>query len=103
MEPPRRDDVKPQPPAGPDAAPEPYRVLFPVGVAAAIAGLVPWLAMAAPLVPGWPARWSVPWPGLAHAALLVQGFELAFACGFLLAGAWPRLRRPNRPLLMPRR
>jgi uncharacterized protein involved in response to NO len=72
----RRDDVQPAPPATARAAPDPYRVLFPLGIAAALAGLVPWILVAA--------RVPLAWPGPAHAALMVQGFELAFICGFLL-------------------
>ena len=78
----RRDEVQPFPPSvgsQPSAArtvPDPYRVLFPLGIAAALAGLVPWILVAAHL--------AVAWPGPAHAALMVQGFELAFICGFLL-------------------
>lgn len=80
----RRDDVKPQPPAGPKVSPDPYRVLFPLGVLAAVLGLLPWVAYALSLSTWWPARLVVPWPGAEHAALLTQGFELAFVCGFLL-------------------
>src|SRR5690349_7946014 len=72
----RRDEVQPAPPAAARLAPDPYRVLFPVGVAAALAGLVPWILVAL--------RLPVAYPGAAHAALMVQGFELAFVCGFLL-------------------
>ena len=72
----RRDEVQPEPPAAARQAPDPYRVLFPVGVAAALAGLVPWILVAAHV--------PIPYPGAAHAALMVQGFELAFVCGFLL-------------------
>jgi uncharacterized protein involved in response to NO len=72
----RRDEVQPAPPAPARTAPDPYRVLFPVGVAAALAGLVPWILVAA--------RLPIPYPGPMHAALMVQGFELAFVCGFLL-------------------
>ena len=72
----RRDEVQPAPPAVARLAPDPYRVLFPVGVAAALAGLVPWILVAV--------RVPLPYPGPGHAALMVQGFELAFVCGFLL-------------------
>ncbi len=65
-------------------APEPYRVLFPIGVVAALAGLLPWITFAASTQAWWPAALPVTWPGASHAALLVQGFELAFVCGFLL-------------------
>jgi uncharacterized protein involved in response to NO len=78
-----KEAVKPQAPAA-RAVPDPYRVLFPVGIAAALAGLAPWLAYAVALQPWWPASWPVAWPGPAHAGLLAQGFELAFVCGFLL-------------------
>ena len=80
----RRDDVKPQPPAPERTVPDPYRVLFPIGIVAALAGLLPWLAFAADTYGLWPRALPVPWPGPAHAALLAQGFELAFVCGFLL-------------------
>jgi len=72
----RRDEVQPAPPAAARTTPDPYRVLFPLGIAAALAGLVPWILVAA--------RVPLAWPGAAHAALMVQGFELAFVCGFLL-------------------
>ena len=80
----RKEDVKPQPPAAERTAPDPYRVLFPIGIVAALAGLLPWLLFAAAARGLWPESWPVPWPGAMHAALLVQGFELAFVCGFLL-------------------
>jgi uncharacterized protein involved in response to NO len=80
----RQDEVKPAPPADPARSLEPYRVLFPIGVAAALAGLLPWLVFAASLAPWWPTGWPIAWPGPTHAALMVQGFELAFVCGFLL-------------------
>ncbi len=79
-----KDDAKPAPPAGTARSIEPYRVLFPIGIAAALAGLLPWLAYAASLTPGWPRALGFGWPGPVHAALMVQGFELAFICGFLL-------------------
>ena len=63
---------------------DPYRVLFPIGIAAALAGLVPWIAFAASQAPWWPGTLLLGWPGPEHAALMVQGFELAFICGFLL-------------------
>jgi len=44
----RRDEVQPAPPAAERVAPDPYRVLFPVGVAAALAGLVPWIRRTRP-------------------------------------------------------
>ncbi len=80
----RKDEVKPQPPAGARTAPDPYRVLFPLGIVAAMLGLLPWVAYALSLAPWWPASLPIAWPGPEHGALLAQGFELAFVCGFLL-------------------
>jgi uncharacterized protein involved in response to NO len=54
---------------------QPYRVLFPLGAASAIAGVLPWIAIAS-------GRGG--WPGLLHASVMMQGFELAFVTGFLL-------------------
>ncbi|HEV2104831.1 MAG TPA: NnrS family protein, partial [Candidatus Eisenbacteria bacterium] len=71
---PVRAEVRPAPPAAP-VAPEPYRVLFPLGAALAIAGAAPWVANG---------LGRAAWPGPLHAALMVEGFELAFVCGFLL-------------------
>lgn len=79
-----KDAVRPQPPAAPGRAPDPYRVLFPIGIAAALAGLLPWISYAASLAPWWPAARAATWPGPGHSGLLAQGFELAFVCGFLL-------------------
>ena len=79
-----KDDVKPQPPSSVARTPDAYRVLFPVGVAAALAGLLPWVAFAASQAPWWPFPALSMWPGPEHAALMVQGFELAFIAGFLL-------------------
>jgi uncharacterized protein involved in response to NO len=84
MRPPRQAEVQPAAPAPAAGVPDPYRVLFPIGVAAALAGLVPWFVFGASLAPWWPPAWTVGWPGPTHAALMVQGFELAFVCGFLL-------------------
>jgi uncharacterized protein involved in response to NO len=58
--------------------------LFPLGILAAVLGLVPWVLYAMSLTPWWPASAVMPWPGAEHAALMAQGFELAFVCGFLL-------------------
>ena len=80
----RKDEVKPQPPAGERTSPEPYRVLFPLGILAALLGLLPWVIYALSLASWWPQSVAVTWPGPEHAALLAQGFELAFVCGFLL-------------------
>ena len=60
---------------GTDSAPDPYRVLFPLGVIYAIAGAAPWLLYA---------FGRMPWPGPLHRALMIEGFELCFVLGFLL-------------------
>jgi uncharacterized protein involved in response to NO len=78
-----RADVKPLPPSTPQG-PEPYRVLFPVGVAAALVALLPWCVQALSGAPWWPEALRPVWPGPAHAAIMMQGFELAFVAGFLL-------------------
>lgn len=80
----RRDEVNPAPPAPVGTTLEPYRVLFPIGVVAAIAGLVPWIAFAVGSAPWWPFGMMAAYPSALHSALLAQGFELAFVCGFLL-------------------
>ncbi len=67
--------VRPLPPATTPAL-EPYRVLFPLGAACAIAGALPWVAR--PFGVG-------AWPGALHSALTLEGFELAFVTGFLLS------------------
>lgn len=78
-----RDEVQPLPPTAPHS-PEPYRVLFPIGIAAAFVALLPWVAQALSGAPGWPEALRPVWPGPAHAAIMMQGFELAFVVGFLL-------------------
>ena len=80
----QKSEVKPQPPAGAKRTPDPYRVLFPIGIAAALAALLPWVLFAASQAPWWPVPMLPLWPGPEHAALMVQGFELAFIAGFLL-------------------
>src|SRR5580765_3563716 len=57
------------------STPDPYRVLFPLGVMFAIAGAVPWLLHA---------FGRAAWPGPLHAALMIEGFEFCFVLGFLL-------------------
>jgi uncharacterized protein involved in response to NO len=69
-----REQVRPLPVATTSAI-EPYRVLFPLGAALAIAGVAPWLALAAG---------ATLWPGRLHAGLMMEGFELSFVSGFLL-------------------
>src|SRR5262249_6882708 len=61
-------------PAG-RAIPDPYRLLFPIGIAAGLIGAGVW-----PLH----ALGALPWPGPLHRALMMPGFETAFVIGFLL-------------------
>lgn len=74
IEAPTLASVRPLPPESRPAL-EPYRVLFPLGALFAVIGVAPWIVDA--LTPG-------PWPGLLHAGLMIQGFELCFVAGFLL-------------------
>ena len=64
---------------------EPYAVLFPLGAAFAIMGASVWVLRL------WP---GVPYPGLLHASLMIEGFEISFVSGFLLTVA-PRMTRTN--------
>lgn len=69
------------PTEGPLWASEPFRVFFPLGIAAAVFGLILW-----PLhYIGW---WPI-YPALQHPRLLIFGFGAAFLYGFLTT-AWPR-------------
>src|SRR5262245_24174159 len=65
--------ANPAPPSGPRL--EPYRVLFPIGVACAMVGAGVWPIHALGLLP---------YPGTLHRLLMIQGFELSFIMGFLL-------------------
>jgi len=60
---------------------EPFRVLFPLGFVAGVAGVVPWLVHAV----GWAEQPA----GLVHGLLQMQAFELCIAGGFLMT-AVPR-------------
>lgn len=55
---------------------EPYRILFPLGILCALAGLGAW-------IPFWLWPHAFPYPGPGHAAAMIQGFLLAFVFGFL--------------------
>lgn len=67
----------------PAKAIDPHRLLFPLGAGFALAGAIVWPLHAAG---------GLPWPGLLHGSLMVQGFELAFVSGFLLTFL-PRVTR----------
>ncbi len=60
---------------------EPFRVFFPLGIMAAIFGLVLW--------PLFYAGWWTTYPAIQHPRLLIFGFGMAFVFGFL-GTAWPR-------------
>ncbi len=71
---------------------EPYRWLFPLGVALAWAGVLPWLryAVSAP----------APWRPLMHSTVQIQGFMTCFALGFLFT-AIPRRTGTAAPGALP--
>jgi hypothetical protein len=70
-----------QPTESPIWVSEPFRVFFPLGILAAIFGLLLW-----PMhYFGW---WPV-YPGIQHPRILISGFGAAFVFGFL-GTAWPR-------------
>jgi uncharacterized protein involved in response to NO len=54
---------------------EPFRLFFPLGLAIAVAGVVPWLAFGR--------GWIHTWPGVPHSLVMTQGFLVAMAVGFL--------------------
>jgi uncharacterized protein involved in response to NO len=66
--------------------PDPYRLLFPLGFAFALAGAALWPLHAFGLIP---------YPGPLHRALMIQGFELSFVMGFLLT-ALPGFTKAER-------
>jgi uncharacterized protein involved in response to NO len=72
-------------PASGPSGPDPYRVLFPLGVLFALAGVAPWLF----------ALRGGPWPAALHMTLMIEGFEQSFVAGFLLT-AMPGFTRGPR-------
>ena len=60
---------------------EPFRLFFPVGVAATLAGVAPWVLYFTGVQPGY--------PSYGHGMVQILGFEMAFAVGFLMT-AVPR-------------
>ena len=66
---------------GPLWATEPFRIFFPLGLVAAVFGLLLWPLHYA----GW---WEV-YPAIQHPRILILGFGAAFVFGFL-GTAWPR-------------
>ena len=75
-----------RPRRAPSAVPDPYRVLFPIGILWALVGAGLW-----PLH----ALGAIPYPSVAHRALMIQGFEHSFVLGFLLT-AMPGLTKGPR-------
>jgi uncharacterized protein involved in response to NO len=71
---PRPDDST-RPAFSSRSALDPYRVLFPIGLAYALIGAGVWPLYALGLLP---------YPGALHARLMLQGFEQCFVLGFLL-------------------
>ncbi|HSQ60535.1 MAG TPA: NnrS family protein [Acidobacteriota bacterium] len=65
---------------------EPYRTLFPIGIGIGLYGVGLWLVHAA----GW-----IPYPGAAHSALLIQGFQQSFILGFLMTAMPAFLHAPH--------
>jgi len=68
---------------------DPYRILFPIGLTQGLLGAGLWPLHALGLVP---------YPGVTHRLLMIQGFELSFVLGFLLT-AMPGFTKgePCRP------
>lgn len=62
---------------------DPYRIMFPLGLVFAVAGVAVWIIFAQETA-------TFPYPGMLHANLMIGGFMLAFAAGFLGTAA-PRL------------
>ncbi|HEX7076833.1 MAG TPA: NnrS family protein [Candidatus Eisenbacteria bacterium] len=62
-------------PGSPAEPPDPYRILFPMGVAYGIAGAALWPLHALGLIP---------YPAQLHWTLMAQGFQHCFILGFLL-------------------
>ncbi|MGE5175282.1 MAG: NnrS family protein [Hyphomicrobiales bacterium] len=60
---------------GTSAVPDPYRILFPLGVAYGLTGAALWPLHAL----GW-----IPYPATLHWTLMAQGFQHCFILGFLL-------------------
>lgn len=61
---------------------EPYRILFPLGGAISVIGVMLW--------PLFVAGWLPFYPGPAHARIMVEGFVFSFVAGFL-ASALPHM------------
>jgi len=79
-----RDSRAPMMPSAPARRlPDPYRLLFPLGIAYALIGAGLWPVHA----------WlGVAYPGALHRLIMIEGFELSFVLGFLLT-AMPGLTK----------
>ena len=69
---------------------EPFRAFFPLGVLGGLAGVWPWV--------GYRLGWADSYSGIGHGLLQIQGFEMAFAIGFLMT-TLPRFLETNRTRL----
>jgi uncharacterized protein involved in response to NO len=65
---------------------EPYRKLFPLGIAIGLTGVGLWIVHAL----GW-----IEYPGTAHASLLLLGFQQCFILGFLMTAMPAFLHAPH--------
>ncbi len=63
---------------------EPFRLMFPVGVLLAWAGVAPWVLFGTGVMR--------PWPGIYHALTMTQAFLLSIAIGFLTTMIPRRMR-----------
>jgi uncharacterized protein involved in response to NO len=66
---------------------EPFRLLFPVGIALGLVGALLW--------PLWVAGITETYPGLSHSRIMIQGYMTAFVLGFL-GTALPRMLEVRR-------
>lgn len=71
----------------PRRVPDPYRVLFPIGLLFSLAGALVWPAYS------W---MGATYPGIAHRALMIEGYQISFVLGFLLTAMVGFLRNPRR-------
>lgn len=65
-----------------EKTPDPYRILFPVGILFGVLGVLPWIFHYFGLISFY--------PQLLHSRMMVLGFLMSFVCGFLMTAA-PRM------------
>lgn len=71
----------------PRRVPDPYRVMFPIGLLLTLAGALVWPLYA------WR---GAPYPGIGHRTLMIEGYQISFVLGFLLTAMVGFLRNPRR-------